>query len=174
MNRSLAFLAPAVLAACASAADPGVAHPRSALDVLRAGGSYGFVLDESDPAATFRAQCAAQHPGDAPGASACYAAIQKEAAVEGIRFTLDEAGRLVWTSYGIEDGNPATYMEAPLTASLEKEGVVATTMAERPHGLQVQGKEFPMDKVLRFEVPAPDTVVMTDPQKGKLVFRRLP
>jgi hypothetical protein len=174
MHRSMALFAPLVLAACASAADPGIAHPRSALEVLRAGGTYGFVLDESDPAATFHAQCTAQHPGDAAGADTCYAAIRKEAAVEGIRFTLDAAGRLVWTSYGIEEGKPATYMEAPLVASLEKEGVVASTMAEKPHGLQVDEKPISMDKVLRFEVPDADTVVMTDPHKGKLVFRRMP
>jgi hypothetical protein len=173
MTRAIALFAPIVLAACASAAEPPTSPTRSALDTLRAGGTYAFVLDESDPAAKFRGDCAAQHPGDTAGASACYDAIRAQGAREGIRFSLDPKGRLVWTSFGVEDGKPATYIEAHLDASLEKEGVVAVKLAEPARGLQVEEKPLPPDLVMRFSVVDASTVVMLDPHKGKLVFRRV-
>jgi hypothetical protein len=174
MNRSLALLAPLVLAACASAAEPSAAPVRGAIDTLRAGGTYAFVLDESDPGTNLHASCAAEHPGDATGAAACYDAIRQVAAHEGIRFSVDAAGRLVWTSYGVEEGKPATYVEVALETSLDKEGIVAARQMERPHGLQVDAHGFPADAVLRFQVIDAETVVMPDPHKGKLVFRRVP
>jgi hypothetical protein len=173
MNRSIALFAPLVLAACASAAEPAATPPRSALDTLRAGGTFAFVLDESDPAARFHAECAAQHPGDAAGESACYDAIRAEGAREGFRFSLDPSGRLVWTSYGEEDGRPATYIEAHLDASLEKEGVVAAKLSEPARGIQVQGKPFPPSTVVRFQLVDTNTLVTVDGQKGKLVYRRV-
>ena len=174
MNRSFALLAPFVLAACASAAEPAAAPPHSAIDTLRAGGTYGFVLGESDPGIKLRASCAAEHPGDAPGAAACYDAVRQMGDREGIRFSLDAAGRLVWTSYGVEEGKPVTYVEGPLEASLDKDGTIAAKQSERPHGLQVDAKSFPTDAVIRFQVIDADTVVMPDPHKGKLVFHRVP
>jgi hypothetical protein len=173
MNRSIALFAPLVLAACASAAEPAAAPTRSALDTLRAGGTFAFVLDESDPAATFHAQCAAQHPGDAAGANACYDAIRAEGAREGFRFSLDPAGRLVWTSYGEEDGKPATYIEAHLDASLEKEGVVAAKLSEPARGIQVQGNPFPPSAVIHFQLIDANTLVTVDGHKGKLVYHRV-
>ena len=174
MNRSFALLAPFVLAACASAAEPAAAPPHSAIDTLRAGGTYGFVLGESDPGIKLRASCAAEHPGDAPGAAACYDAVRQMGDREGIRFSLDAGGRLVWTSYGMEEGKPVTYVEVPLEASLDKDGSVAAKQVEGPRGLQVDARQFPKDAVLRFQVIDADTIVMPDPHKGKLVFRRLP
>jgi hypothetical protein len=172
MHRSIALFAPLLLVACASAAEPAATASHSPLDTLRAGGSFAFVLDESDPAAKFHAQCAADHPGDAAGAAACYDAIRAVGSREGIRFSVDASGRLVWTSYGVEEGKPATYVEVPLEASVERDGTVSAKLADRPHGMQVDAHEFPIDAVLRFQVVDADTVVTIDPHKGKLVFRR--
>jgi hypothetical protein len=177
MNRTAALLAPfapLVLAACASAAEPVVSPATDALATLRAGGDFGFVLDESDPAAKFRAGCAAKSSGDGAAASACYDAIRQQGAREGIRFSLDAAGRVVWTSYGVEDGKPATYIEAHLDATPEARGFVAMRLSEPARGIQVEGNPFPPNAVLRFQVVDANTVVMVDGQKGKLVFRRLP
>jgi hypothetical protein len=177
MNRTIALLlsfSPLVLAACASAAEPAATPANDALATLRAGGNFGFVLDESDPASKFRADCAAKHPGDAAGAGACYDAIRQQGAREGIRFSLDASGRIVWTSYGVEDGKPATYIEAHLDATPESPGVVAVRLSEPARGLQVEGRPFPPNAVMRFQVVDANTVLMFDGQKGKLVFRRLP
>ena len=174
MNRSLALLAPFVLAACASAAEPPASPPHSAIDTLRAGGTFAFVLGESDPGTKLRASCAVEHTGDAAGAAACYDAVRQQGDREGIRFSLDATGRLVWTSYGVEEGKPVTYVEVPLEASLDKDGSIAARQSERPRGLQVDAKNFPTDAVIRFQVIDADTVVMPDPHKGRLVFRRVP
>jgi hypothetical protein len=163
--------APLIAAACASAAEPA-APAIPALDALRVGGTYGFVLDESDPGARLRADCAAKSPGDAAAADACYDAVRQVAAREGIRFSLDPAGRLVWTSYGEVDGRPAPFIEAHLDASLDREGLVAAKLAEPARGLEAQNKPLPPDLVMRFQVVDARTVVMIDPKKGKLVFRR--
>lgn len=175
MNRALAafaLAAPALVLACASAADPKVASP-APLDVLRAGGTFAFVFDESDPSAKVKTGCASDHPGDTAGADACYAAVAAEAAREGIRFSVDGAGRLVWTSYcGGENGKEATCLEGPVDAASESGRVVSAHFVEIPHGVQFPGlTKVPRD-AMRFEVVDGDTIVMVDPQKGRLVFRR--
>lgn len=174
MNRlttAVALAMPVVALACASAAEPKVAAP-APLDVLRAGGTFGFVLDESDPGVKAKASCASEHPNDAAGADTCYGAIATEAAREGIRFSVDGAGRLVWTSYCAENGQDATCMEGALDASPESDRVVSAHFVEIPRGVQLPHIDHVPSQVLRFEVVDGNTIVMLDPQKGRLVFRR--
>jgi hypothetical protein len=179
MHRSIvplaASLAPLVLAACASAGEPPPAAPtRTALDTLRAGADFAFSLDESDPAAQLRAQCAAQHPGDAAASDSCYAQIRDEAAHEGLRFAVDPQGRLVWTSYGRENGADVVYIEGAMDAQAESDRVVAAKFCDVPHGTTVPAKvvQHP-DMTLRFQLVDDHTLEMVDPHKGKLVFHRV-
>ncbi len=174
MNRlihAVAVAAPVLALACASAADPKVAAP-APLDVLRAGGAFGFVLDESDPGPKAKASCASEHPNDAAAADACYGAIAAEAAREGIRFSVDGAGRLVWTSYCAENGKDATCLEGALDAAPESDRVVSAHFVEIPHGVQFPNLDHVPRQAMRFQVVDGDTIVMLDPQKGRLVFRR--
>jgi hypothetical protein len=174
MNRlitAVALAAPVLVLACASAAEPKVAAP-APLDVLRAGGTFAFVLDESDPGAKAKASCASEHPNDSAGADSCYGAIAAEAAREGIRFSVDGAGRLVWTSYCAENGKEVTCLEGPLDATPESERAVSAHFVEIPHGVQFPQMDHVPSQALRFEVVDGNTIVMVDPQKGKLVFRR--
>jgi hypothetical protein len=175
MNRvitAVALAVPALVLACASAAEPKVAAP-APLDVLRAGGTFGFVLAESDPGAKAKASCASEHPSDAAGADACYGAIAAEAAREGIRFSVDGAGRLVWTSYCAENGKDVTCLEGALDAAPETDRTVSAHFVEIPHGVQFPKLDHVPTQALRFEVVDGDTVVMVDPDKGRLVFRRI-
>jgi hypothetical protein len=175
MNRVLTTVAlavPVLVLACASAAEPKVAAP-APLDVLRAGGTFGFVLDESDPGARAKAGCASEHPNDASGATACYGAIAAEAAREGIRFSVDGTGHLVWTSYcGGDNGKEATCLEGPLDAAAESGRTVSAHFVAIPHGVQFPQMDHVPAQALRFEVVDADTIVMVDPQKGRLVFKR--
>lgn len=174
MNRTLAALAvaaPALALACASAADPKVASP-APLDVLRAGGTFAFVFDESDPSAKVKASCASEHPGDAAGAQTCYSAVAAEAAQEGIRFSVDGGGRLVWTSYCAQNGKEVTCLEGALDAANESSQTVSAHFVEIPRGVQFPQMDHVPTQALRFQVVDSDTIVMVDPQKGKLVFRR--
>jgi hypothetical protein len=178
MHRSITFLtaiAPLVLAACASASEPPPATPtRTALDTLRAGADFAFSLDESDPAAKFRAQCASEHPGDTAASDACYAKIRDEGAHEGLRFTADPAGHLVWTSYGRENGAEVVYLESALDAKAESDRVVAATFCDVPHGTMVPtANAHRPEMTMRFQLVDDDTLVTVDPHKGKLVFHRV-
>lgn len=174
MNRvisAVVLAAPVLVLACASAAEPKVAAP-APLDVLRAGGTFGFVLDESDPGAKAKAACASEHPNDTAGASTCYGAIAAEAAREGIRFSVDGSGRLVWTSYCAENGKDVTCIEGALDAAPESERIVTAHFVEIPRGVQLPPLDHVPTQALRFEVVDGDTIVMVDPDKGRLVFRR--
>jgi hypothetical protein len=183
MNRILAAALALPLFACASAADhpaPSAsepttvdrAAPSAALDVLRAKGDYMFVLDESAPRAMWVARCHDENPSDPAAADACFAKVHEEAAHEGLRFSVDAQQHLVFTSFGLEDGREATYMEVPLSVASEGDRVVAATPAGPAHGLQIDKKPLAADAVIRFEMVDERTIAMNDPSKGRLVFRR--
>jgi hypothetical protein len=177
----------AVLAACASqspdapTASPTGVSPDSlaasagstpALDVLRQGGSYMFSLDESAPSATFRQQCAQESGGDSAKAEACYAHVREVGSHEGIRFSVDAGKRIVMTSFGLEDGKEAVYLEGPMSLAADGDHAVVGNFAAVPHGLQMQGKTGGPDKPVRIELPDDKTMVMIDDVKGRLVFHR--
>ncbi|HEY1693103.1 MAG TPA: hypothetical protein VGG39_13135 [Polyangiaceae bacterium] len=177
----------ALLAGCASqspdaapspvgvASDPLVAAPgaTSAVALLERGGTFMFSLDESDPAAHFHAQCASESGGDKAKADACYAHVRDVGSQEGMRFALDGQSRVVWTSFGHEDGKEVVYIEAPLTVTADGEHAVLTSFAEAPRGPQLAGEKDWASKKVRIELPDASTMVMNDPRKGKLVFHRV-
>jgi hypothetical protein len=143
-----------------------------ALDALKRGGTFMFALDESDPAAGFRAECATSSSGDASKADACYARVRDVGSHEGIRFAFDADEHLVWTSFGIEEGKEVLYIEAPLAVATAGDHVVVGTPVATPKGIQLEGKPFPPGMSIHFEVVDDSTVVMNDPPKGRLVFHR--
>jgi hypothetical protein len=183
MKKLLAAVLALPLVACASAADHPApptsepttvdrAAPSTALLELRGGGDFMFVLDESAPASMWRTRCEGEHPRDAAAADRCYAAVREQGSHEGLRFSVDANKHLVFTSFGIEDGREATYLEVPLAVASEGDRVVAATPAGAAHGLQIADKPLPSDAVMRFELVDDTTIAMNDPQKGRLVFRR--
>jgi len=177
---------PAFAFACASGADrpaPAAAEPTTvdraapstALLELRGGhADYMFVLDESAPASTFRARCAAQHPVDPAAADACYAEVREGASHEGVRFSVDADKHLVFTSFGLEGGHEATYLQVPTNVASEGDRIVAMIPAAAARGLQTDVKPLPRNAVMHVELVDDLTIAMTDPQKGRLVYRRAP
>jgi hypothetical protein len=143
-----------------------------ALDVLKQGGPFAFALDESDPAKVFHDQCTTQSAGDSTKADACYARIREEGAHELIRFALASDGHLVWTSYGIEDGKEVLFLEIPLAVTTDGDHAVVGRAAGTARGRQAGDGVVSPSKRIRFEVPNATTVVMVDPQKGRLVYHR--
>jgi hypothetical protein len=185
MNR-IVLAAAVTLAACASQspeATPGLSTSSSPLsatagatsgrDLLERGGTYMFSLDESDPAARFHAQCATENPGDTVKADACYARVREEGSNEGMRFALDADHRVVWTSFGRKDGKEVVFVEAPLNVEPDGEHAVITSFAAAPKGPQLAGEAGWARARIRIELPDATTMVMNDPAKGKLVFRRV-
>jgi len=178
----------AVLAACASqspdaptSSPMGVSSDKlaesagstSALDTLRRGGTFMFSLDESAPSTMIHEQCGKESGGDSAKAEACYARVREQGSREGIRFGLDAEQRIVLTSFGVEDGKEAIYLEGPMSLAADGDRAVVGNFAAAPHGLQMNGKTAGPDKPVRIELPDASTMVMIDQVKGRLVFHRL-
>lgn len=145
----------------------------SALEILEAGGTFMFSLDESDPSARFHEQCASESAGDKAKADACYAHVREEGSTEGMRFALDADHRVVWTSFGHDGGKEVVYIEAPMNVSSDGEHAVVASFAAAPKGPQLQGEKGWASARIRIELPDATTMVMNDPHKGKLVFHRV-
>jgi hypothetical protein len=181
MNHSLSRSTLAVLvticlgaAACSSSGAPASASaaqdltaadaPTSAIDVLRRGGTFMFAFEESAPSAYMRAKCAQE---GASTADACYAQIADEARQEGLRFATDDAGHTVWTSFG---RGGQVFLQVPLALSAEGN----TIAVGDPVGPITGSQHHPATLGrIRFEVVDATTLVMNDPDKGKLVFHRV-
>jgi hypothetical protein len=156
------------LAACSTAPDaapPVESSTASPAPTVAAPlGRYAFVLRESAVLAKIEARCQAT-----PDVKACMAEIEAEAAREGIRLSLDPAGRLVWTSYGLEpDGTETVFLEATLDATWDATSVTGKVVGPL-RGRDAQGADFVGLSLVRIDER---TVAMQDPRKGKLVFRK--
>lgn len=144
----------------------------SALVAARLEGTFDFDLDASDVAATFRATCDKQASGDAAKSAACYDAVRKEARDEKVRFTKNAEGQLVYTSFGLEAGKEEVYLEAPITLTRgAEEHMMLAKAAAFPHGSFVSRVSFAL-RDLPIEAPDATTLVLVDPSKGRLVYRR--
>ena len=174
MHQAISFLSASLFIACASTSTgPAPATVASPLDVLREGGSFAFSLDESaNRSAFFHEKCVAKSNGDKAVADACYAEIAAAGAKEGIRFSTDAEGRLVWTSYGAEGGAEEIYLEAALNAVNDGERGVKATVAAPMHGTMAATHAPPVGKVITIEVVDRSTVAMIESEKGRLVYRR--
>jgi hypothetical protein len=123
-------------------------------------------------AAFFHEKCATKSNGDKAVADVCYAESAVTGAREGIRFSTDAEGRLVWTSYGAEDGAEEIYLEAALNAVNEGECGGRATVAAPRHGTMAATHAPPIGKVMTIEVVDRSTVAMIEAEKGRLVYHR--
>jgi len=186
MRRYVSAVCFAALTACASQS-PDTSSPSPvgdtsqklssaatpALDVLKQGGPFVFALDESDPSKLFHDQCNAQSGGDSAKADACYARVHEEGAHELIRFAVDADGRLVFTSYGVEEGEEVLFLEVPLAVTTDGDHAVVGRMVGTARGRQAGEGPVAPNKLVRFEVTDATTVAMVDPQKGRLIFHHV-
>ncbi len=99
--------------------------------------------------------------------------MRDEGAHEGIRFGLDAQQRIVLTSFGLEDGKDAIYLEGPMSLAADGDHAVVGNFSATPHGLQMEGKSGGPDKPVRIDLPDDSTMVMVDPVKGRLVYHRV-
>lgn len=143
--------------------------PTDAIAIVRAGGTFAFALDESDPAATIRAGCEKSEPNDAAG---CYKRVRTHAADEKIKLASDGAGHVVFTSFGPEDGRETVWIEIALDVAADGTRAVVATPAGPLKGAWA-GKMRLDGKTLRFEVIDATTIVSIDPKKGRLVYHRV-
>jgi hypothetical protein len=137
-------------------------------------GTWDFVLDASDVAAKVHKSCDGQSSGDKVRSDACYAEVQAEGATEKIRFSSDGAGHTLWTSFGDKDGKITLFLEAPIDLSSESPTRVVGKVAGPLKGIQAESVKdhMPVGTVVGFEIVDAKTIAMSDPAKGRLVFRR--
>jgi hypothetical protein len=137
-------------------------------------GTWGFVLDASDVAAKVRADCAGRFAADATKRDACYDEVRTEGATEKIRFSRDAAGRSLWTSFGQKGDKTELFLEIPLELSAESPRSVLGKVAGTPRGLQAEDAtpHLPPGTIMHFEIVDDQTIAMSDPKKGRLVFHK--
>jgi hypothetical protein len=178
MKRFAALFALTFTAACASAANDSpqnatrgstsAAATSDAVSVLRAGGTFAFSLDESDPSSRMRESCNTSEPSDP---ATCYAKIRAQGAKEKIKFTTDGAGHVVFTSFGPEEGADVVWIEVPLDLKADGPNAAVASAAGEFKGAWA-AKMLAASPRFRFEVDGATTVVMSDPKKGRLVFHK--
>jgi hypothetical protein len=134
-------------------------------------GTYDFLLEASDVAAKFRANCTSDNAGDVKRAEQCFDAVRAEAKLEKIRFSRNDDGELVFTSFGLEGDREVVFVEVPIAiTSVEPHAFVAKA-AGFPRGTLV-GRLTHLRAELRVERNGDGTIVMIDPKKGRLAYRR--
>jgi hypothetical protein len=144
----------------------------SAIVAARLDGTFDFDLEASDVATTVRATCLKQSSGDAAKAAACFDDVRKEARDEKVRFTTNAEKQIVYTSLGLEAGKEEIYVEAPITLTRgAEEHMMVAKAAAFPRGSFVSRVSFALHD-LPIEAPDANTVILTDPSKGRLVYRR--
>ena len=134
-------------------------------------GTYDFVLEASDVAAKFRDKCSAEAGGDATRSAQCFDAIKQEASQEKIRFSRNEAGELVWTSFGVEDQREVVFVQVPVTIAQADRGAFIAKTAGWPRGT-LAGQLTHIRAEMRIERDTDGLLVMIDPRKGRLAYRR--
>jgi len=166
------------IAACGSAASDASDATRSstlqdaptdAMSVMRAGGTFAFALDESDPAAAFREGCKKSDPSDP---AACYARIRAEGAEEKIALEL-RGTRVVFKSFGPEDGAETVWIEVALDLVADGNRAVFATPSGPFKGAWAAKLESRPRTAIRFEIVDATTIAIVDPKKGRLVYHKV-
>lgn len=156
-------------AGCASA-------PELAAEVVSPAG-YAFAVDESPKvAAVVRARCAAEAP---LAVDACVDETRREGASERVRFERAPGGdprQLVFVSYGLEGTPPVETVFHRVRVRVEEDDghvLVARTEASAEGALAAR-RPLPPGTRLRVRRLADDRLALEDPEKGELVYRRVP
>jgi hypothetical protein len=144
-------------------------------------GTYDFVLDESDVAAKFRSACDSKSGGNAANARACYDEIKAEANGERIAFVAGEDGKAIYRSLGTDQGKEVLFREVPVTIAKNGSAAPGKANGARAYTATIRGpgkgphaaeRPMPVGKEFAFERLDERRIAMTDPEKGRLVFRR--
>jgi hypothetical protein len=182
---SLAAALAVTVFACSGTPDPGASASTGATQTsaaleapaagspaatITAGGTFGFVFDESTSVVDMvKADCAAHEKGDA-AIAACVDAVRQEGAKEGFRITGADASHLTWTSFANENGHEVVTLEIPFAIVGADGTFVRARATGAAQGSDLRGRPGPTS--ITFEVVGPDKVAMHDEHKGRLVFTR--
>ncbi|HMR10640.1 MAG TPA: hypothetical protein PKA88_32910 [Polyangiaceae bacterium] len=141
----------------------------TATEVVTAGSTFMFSFADSDVKQATEEACEKSSKKDEAKMEACVAKVADAGAKEGIRFEKDEEGGWWWVSFGDAKGKEQIFNKVKFTIAGEE----GRTLKLKPEGKDA-GKR-PMKKLpeeVVIEVPDETTVIMTDPKKGKLVYKK--
>lgn len=142
---------------------------KSAKEMVAGTESFFFVLADSDPNQAKTAECEKKSKGNEEKLAECTKKLQEAAALEGIRFAPgDEEGTRWWISFGDEKGKEVIFNKVQVKVASEAVDKLTLVPVGKDVGKKPM-KKLPAEMVL--ESPDDKTFVMTDPVKGKLVFR---
>jgi hypothetical protein len=163
------------LAACSGAPETSEREAATVTAALGVGldGTWDFAVEASDVRADLKAQCQreGERADDPSRGAACWQDVLAESRNEKIRFTHDVSGRLVWTSFAVQGGNEEVFVELPISLTASAQGRITARAAGWPKGTFV-GRLKNLNAELEIERPADGSVVIVDPKKGRLVYRR--
>ena len=123
-------------------------------------------------AGPLRERCDKSSGGDAAKSKDCMFEIATQAAKEKIRFSRDNAGHTVWTSFEADGGKEVVYAQVPVELAADGPGRVLAKVAGAPSGEMAEKFTQSSTNQMRIEVVDARTIAMTDPKKGRLVYAK--
>jgi hypothetical protein len=182
ISRSVSVLSLVALAstlvACAKtnvaspSSTPSLAFSTQSEPAVDLTGTWAFVLAASDVATSIRQECVESSGHDITKATACWDQFAHEAALEKIRFTTDDAGRTVWTSFGVEGSDEVVFLQVPVQLKSVGPGHLEGKVIGPATGKQAAQFEKASVGAMTIDVVDARTIVMNDRRKGRLVFSK--
>jgi|GEM_PF-3078583 len=144
--------------------------PKTAKDVITPGSVFMFSLDDSADAKKAVTETCAKKKKD-EDKKKCEEAAKADAANEGIRFETDEKTKnWVWVSFGKEKDKEVVFNKIQIKDPKFEDKKVTFTIASKDTGKKpLKVKEG--DATPATELVDDTTISMTDPKKGKLVYK---
>ena len=152
----------------AKTAEPPPPPKKTAKDIIEGGGTFMFSLaDSADAKKMATEDCEKKSKKDAKKQEACMKDVETAGAGEGVRFEKNDKG-ISFVSFGKEKDKEVIYVKSGVKIAKSD----ATTATLTPEG-KAEGKmAAKAPKEMAIEIPDESTVIITDPKKGKLTFKK--
>jgi hypothetical protein len=145
--------------------------PRKAAKDVIVGSTFMFSLaDSPDAKKALTEECEKKGKKDAKKVEKCVSDGEAAAAKEGVRYEKDDKGNLWYVSFGDEKGKEVIYNKVQFKITDDKTAGKLTVAPEGKDTGKRAMKDMP--KELTIELPDDTTLVMADPKKGKLTFKK--
>ena len=143
---------------------------KTAKEIVTGGSTFMFSLDDSADAKKMHGDDCAKKSKKQDKVDACMKDVAATAAKEGIRFEKDDKGAWWYVSFGADaKGKEVVHNKIAFKITKEEDGKLTTAPEGKDAGKSPM-KTLPKEVVV--EVPDENTIAMTDPKKGRLVFKK--
>jgi hypothetical protein len=143
---------------------------KTAKEIVTGGSTFMFSLDDSADAKKMHGDECAKKSKKQDKIDACMKDVAATAAKEGIRFEKDDKGAWWYVSFGADaKGKEVVHNKIAFKITKEEDGKLTTAPEGKDAGKSPM-KTLPKEVVV--EVPDESTIAMSDPKKGRLVFKK--